>query len=385
MDHAPEIPYLTAAYEWMERGKILEKIGGRNDCQIVIVGDKGKNDAPAKLAHLIEPFPFAQKYPIATTRIERFPGDEETLLWIENEAPQAKHIVIVASPRNSEEIIHIQEVAKFYKEQLNALYVTFFATYLTGARQDKNCNSDKSFRPTPVNIDSILASMPDVDSFFCVEPHSFRSQDAAYRIKKPFCPVTPWKYLIDRVIGREIKIDDKMVSTKENTIAVRPDKGRNIAAGRISNHYELEAVAFDKTRTSTETTLLSLSEEDQKKVRGKYCIVYDDELNTNETVGNIADKLKEYGALGLIIIGVHGKFTGKWKEYIKNPMIKKIFVSDSRTAIGDIQPNIDCGKIEILPLGGLISGILQADANGVNFWLDPNWAGSVLQTNGLDK
>jgi len=66
-------------------------------------------------------------------------------------------------------------------------------------------------------------------------------------------------------------------------------------------------------------------------------------------------------------------------------MIKKIFVSDSRTAIGDIQPNIDCGKIEILPLGGLISGILQADANGVNFWLDPNWAGSVLQTNGLDK
>lgn len=95
-------------------------------------------------------------------------------------------------------------------------------------------------------------------------------------------------------------------------------------------------------------------------------------------VAGIGKKLISYGAEGLVVVGVHGKFVGKWEENINDPSIKKIFVTDSREPIGNIPPYVKSGKIEILSLQGLIYQILEADKRGVNFWEDPEYQHLIL-------
>jgi phosphoribosylpyrophosphate synthetase len=382
IDHAIGIPYDTGAHLWQQRNKELRNWGA--NYQVVTIGSEEENSPASKLVDL-KTSPFSVKYPVAYTRIQNFP-DGEDLVFVQNEAPLAEHIIIFASPTTYKDLAHIQQVAGHYKNELNARYITLLTTYLIGTRQDKNCDSKGGYQPTPINIDAIIRGLFYVDSFMVVEPHSFGTQTAAAEVGKPLFPATPWKYLMDMVLHKEINIDgEDIFLTRENTIIARPDKGRNIAASRISNYYELEHVSFDKKRLSPTETKLSLPPKDRKKVKGKICVLYDDEFNTCQTIGQIATKLREYGALGLIVVGVHGKFTGDWKKYIENPMIKKIYVTDSRRPIGDITPSIDSGKIEVISLQGLICQILEADARRVNFWADPKLSHMVLQPNGLEK
>ena len=241
-----------------------------------------------------------------------------------------------------------------------------------GTRQDKNIDSNGNYKPVPINIEAIVSSLTYVDSFMVIEPNSAVTQAVAAKIGKPLFPITPWKYVMDKVFA-------SMSLDPNNLLVVSPDKGRNIPSLRIAEIYNLDSISFDKKRLSPVKTVPSISLEDQKEIKDKMCVLYDDEFNTFETVGQIAKKLEEYGSTGLIVAGVHGKFTGDWEKYVKNPFIKKIFITDSRSQIGDISPYIKSGKIEIIPLKDQIREILEDDLKGINFWTDPNYRHLVLQ------
>jgi len=381
--HATEIPYPTGAMLWQQRINELKILGADSSYQVVVIPT---NNLTKNISRSKE-HPFSGKNPVAVARIKSFP-DNEDLVGIESEVPGVKHAIIVSSPQNYVDLFHIMQAASHYKESLGTEHITLFAPFLATTRQDKNCDSKTGeYKPVSINVHATIAALSTyIDSFMVIEPHSFATQTAAAEIGKPLLPITPWKYLMDIVLGKEISIKGKsVVLTRDNTVAVRPDKGRNIAASRMSNNYGLEHVSFDKKRLSPTETELSLSLEDQQTVKGKICAVYDDEFNTNETLGGIAVRLEEYGALGLIAVGVHGKFTGNWQDHVENPEIKKIFVTDSRQPIGNIEPYINSGKIETVSLQGLIYQILEADAKGINFWTDPNFSHMVLQTNGQDE
>lgn len=378
--HAVEVPYELSAYLWDRRSKELSRLG-RNNYQIVVLED---NDVTQKIVRFQEE-PFKHVFPIATVKETTFP-DGEDMITIKNEAPQAKHIIIIASATTYKDILHIQEVAVHFKEDLNAEYVTLMAPYFMSGRSDKNCNEDESYRATPRNIKANIAALSYVDSFMIEEPHSFATQSAAADLEKPLFPISPWMFLTESVIGREIEIDNhKFVISNENSIQVRPDIGRNLAASRSAKHFGLDHVSFDKKRLSPLITELTLPVAERPKVKGKMCILYDDELSTNKTVGEIAIQLEEYGATGLIVIGVHAKFTGEWEDRIKNPFIKKVFITDSRVPIGNISHYIESGKIEVISLKTDIAQLLSADIEGINFWLNEKFNHLVLQTNKYER
>jgi len=256
-------------------------------------------------------FPFSGKFPVATTTVSDYP-DGEDIVYLENER-KVKHVIIIASPVTYKDLAHIEEVACHYKNDLGANYITLFTTYLMGTRQDKNINSNG--KSNPINIDAIVTSLTYVDSFMVIEPNSDVTREVAAKVNKPLFPITPWKYVIDKVFA-SMSFDDP-----KNLLVVRPDIGRNIPSVRIAETYKLDCISFDKKRLSPVKTVPSLSPEDEKKVKDKMCSLYDDEFNTLETVGEIAKKLKEYGSTGLIVAGVHGKFTGDWEKYVKDPII----------------------------------------------------------------
>lgn len=381
-DHAAEVPYLTGAFFWQQRINELKMLGAQASHQVVVIPT---TDLTEKISNLVHP--SSDKNPVAIAKFKAFPNYED-LLYMENEAIDVKHITIISSPTNYSDLFHILQVASHYKESLGTKYVTLLASTLPTTRQDKNSDTKGKYRPISVNIHSTIAALStSVDSFMVFEPHSFAAQTSAIDLNRPFLPISPWKYLLDKVTKKGISIDNKKYAfTKENTLIVRPDQGRNIAASRIAKNCLFDHVSFDKKRVDpTKTILLPLSDKDQKRVKGKICLVYDDVLATCGTVGDIADKLNEYGTLGLVIIGVHGEFTEKWEKHISNPMIKKIYVTDSRNSIGDIQPYIDSGKIEVISIDKNISEILKADSDRVNFWINPKYKHLVLQSNGQDE
>jgi phosphoribosylpyrophosphate synthetase len=381
--HAQEIPYNEGANRWQQRIQEIGLMGGDSSHQIVIMPT---NDLSKELICSNE-YPLANKNPIGIARINLFP-DNEDLVTIENEVPGTKHLTIIGSPINYSDLFHIMQVASHYKEILGTEHVTLLAPFLTTTRQDKNVNSKTGgYEPVSINVYTTIAVLSTcVDSFMVTEPHSFATQTIAVRLGRPLFPITPWRHLMDTVLGKEICVDgEHIILTPENTISVRPDNGRNIAATRISNQYSLDHVSFNKKRISPTEVKPELYDEDQKKVAGKYCVVYDDEFDTVRTLDQIATKLGEYGAHGVIAVGVHGKFTGEWERHANNKFIKKIFITDSRQPIGDIKPYINSGKIEIISLKNLICQILKADAKGINFWTNPDFSHMVLQTNGQNE
>lgn len=381
-DHAAEIPYSTGAFFWQQRINELKILGDPASHQVVVIPT---NDLTEKISHSV--YPFSNENPVAIAKFNLFPNTED-LLKMENEAIGVKHITIISSPTSYTDLFHIMQVASHYKESLGTKYVTLLASTLPTTRQDKNSDTKGKYRPVSINIHPTLTALSTyIDSFMVFEPHSFATQTIAIDLNRPFLPITPWKYLLDKVFKKGIFIDDKKFAfTKENTLVIRPDSGRNIAASRIAKDRCFDHVSFDKERISpTETRLLPLSKEDQNRLNGKICLVYDDVLATCGTIGKIANKLEQYKASGLIIIGVHGEFTEEWEKHISNPMIKKIYVSDSTKNIGNIQPYIDSGKIEVISIEKNISEILKADYDRVNFWIKPKYRHLVLQSNSRDE
>jgi phosphoribosylpyrophosphate synthetase len=381
--HAVEIPRAYGAFLWQTRINELKLIGAENSHQIVILPTGSLTDSIAAS----DEYPFViGKNPVAVARVSRFP-DNEDLEEVENEVPAVRHTTIIASPRNYPDLYHIMQVAAHYKEVLGTKHVTLFTPYLTTTRQDKNCDSKTNeYRPVSINNRTTIASLATyVDSFIVIEPHSFAAQTAAAELGKPLLPITPWRYLMDYALGKEVRVGRKsIILTPENTINVRPDKGRNIAATRIAANYKIDHVSFDKLRLSpTEIAKLSLSAEDQEKVKGKICAVYDDEFNTFGTLGKIAAKLHEYGAFAVVAVGDHAKLTGNWRSNLR--YVNQVYITDSREPIGNIKRYIKSGKFVTIPLKNLVGQILDADEKGTNFWTDPNYNHMVLQTNGQDE
>lgn len=378
VEHAPAISYAEGARLWEERNEKLKELG-RDNYQIFVIPHR--EDVTRKIL-ADNSRAFSGKFPTATSKTEIFP-DKEDLPWIINESPEARHLYIISSPISKSGLVDIQRNACHYKDTLQARYITLIAPYFLGTRQDKNVNKNGEYVPTPINIDAYIAGLSYIDGFMLIEPHSFATQSAAAKIGKPLFPITPWNYAMDCVLKRPIQTDGQEINlNRDNTVIVRPDEGRNIAATRTAGHYGFDSVSFEKTRQSaSQVEFKLLNPEDQRRIKDKICVCYDDELATCGTICTLADNLQRYGAIGLIIVGVHGKFTEKWEEKIKHPLIKKIFITNSRPPIGKIRPYIESGKIEVISLEGLIADILATDVQGINFWKDPKYSHMVLQEN----
>lgn len=377
--HAPEIPFDYAAWLWQRSNEKLNELG-RNNYQVIILNHH--NDVTQKiLTENKANKPYSNKYDLASTQDWIFP-DGESVPVILSEAPHAKHLYIVSSILSAKDILKITSVANHYKETLGAKMVTLVCPHLGFARQDKNTNRDGQYESKPITLHAVIDTLSaHIDRFIAIEPHSSSAQSRAAMCGKPFFPVTPFEYLMTKALSKPVNIDgEPVILTPNNSIIVRPDVGRNIAAKRISARFGFESFSFNKKRVDGGNVELELdNREDQELIKGKVCLGYDDELSTNGTIGKLAKSAERYGARGLVIVAVHGKYTENWETNIATPFITKIYSSDSRPPIGNIKSYIQNGKIEVISIEPVLTQIIQADIEGTNFWLDPEYRNMILQ------
>ena len=375
-DHSMEITWATAEKLWETVNEIRaeKSLLGGDKCQVVVFQSEG--DVTMSLYEKLLRSPLGE-YGATTVHDKVFP-DTEFEAEALNALPGAEHIYFVASLVKPEDIDRVLAVGNYYKKILNAKQITLVCSFLRTTRQDKNVDKTGDLTPSMPNIYTTLQQLASVvDRMIVFEPHSSSTQAFAAQLGVPLAPLSPWRYLMEQVFERGSKKDGKHVDMKKaQKRIVRPDKGRYIAAARISNLFGILSIICGKMRVSpTETRIIF--ENLPQEMNNITALCFDDEINTMETVGNIANGLS---VLAFIIAAVHAKFTNSWKDIVRNPKITKVFVSDSRKPVGDINDPEIKDKVEVISLATLVYGIIRADMQGINFWKDKEYSTMLLQT-----
>ena len=365
---APQLTYEFSSKFWQQKNNEIDRQINKSNTQVVVL-----TSHPSDVTHVIyetlKQHPIG-KYAVSTTIEQEFP-DGELKILIDDEATKAQSVYIVASILNERDFSRVKKIADHYKNTLNAKFITLICSYLGSTREDKNVTTKGDYEPSVTSIRAEIGGLSSfIDKMIVIEPHSFATQACAAFFGIPLAPISPWKFMIEQ-LSKKIKINS------ENFLVVRPDKGRNLAAARIGEYLNLPFVSFDKVRVSGQAvTLFELSDDEKKLVKGKICIIYDDEASTMGTIFALAEALKGYGAKTSAVCLVHCKFTSGWETKIKHPLFSLVLGTDSRQPIGNI--NI-ADNIEIVSLGSLIIELIKADIRGVNFWTDKNFKGMILQ------
>lgn len=378
-EHAPEVTYDAASDLWETTNWLMNDSFDRRNFHIAVLESEGTvtQNLPRFLDNsLLNP------YPVATYTETSFPeGDLDVRIL--KESPRPSHVYIVASIQKPVDIYRANLMAEYYTTVLGAECATLVASYITGLRQDKNVDKEGKPRNNPLNTDAVIGMLaPFFDRYICLEPHSSAAQSLAMvRHNRPLAPLSPWMNMVDKPIREGVTVVEKNGVMRyefnhDNTIIIRPDKGRNIAGCRIEDFYGFPGIALKKIRLSDKEVIYILPEGLEEILRGKVAIAYDDLGSTFSTLGGIAKAMEGYGAEALFAFIVHGQFTENWQENIAPSVLKKIYVADTVKPLGDIAGH---PKIERVSLTQTLRDLIEADVNSVNFWRDPNFSHMILQ------
>ncbi len=316
-------------------------------------------------------------YEVATNRNKVYP-DGELELKVRGEI-NADVVYIVASIQNDSDYSIVRDIALHYKKILGVKQVNLIASSLAYGRQDKNSNAaTKEYDGKVIRIDGELEGLSGaIDKIIAFEPHSSATQAFAAESGIILAPLSPWKFMID-------EIDKISPIARENTVVVRPDKGRNIAATRLQKYLKVPGVAFDKTRDegTGKTSFLSLTDADISQLNGREVVLYDDEGSSLGTIADIAKELAKYNVSKIKVCLVHGKFTPGWEKKLAEIQVPiEVYTSDSREPIGNIEAYnaVHDSKIQTISLVPLIRQMIIADSESVNFWDDSRFNDMVIQ------
>lgn len=378
--HAPEITFSKSAELWQEKNKEIDRQTDRSNCQIIILTPY-RDDVTHTFYRSLKRS-LLGKYPVATTVEQEFP-DGELKVLIEDEATSTNSVYIVASILNERDFCRVRRVADHYRRTLNSRLITLICPFLGATRQDKNIDNKENYEPTTINIRAELAAFSSlIDRIIVVEPHSSATQTYAAQFGIPLLPLSPWKLMIDNLVQTGVLLknsipEERVRITPQNSVIIRPDKGRNLAAKRIGKYLKIPSVSFEKKRLSGQSiSIFELTPQEQILVEGKIAIMYDDEASTMGTIAAIADALQKYKTVALAVCLVHCKFTSGWESKIKHPLLTTVLGTDSRQPIGNI--NI-VDNIRLVSLEPLLRQVIAADIKGINFWNDPDFKEMILQ------
>lgn len=384
-DHSIAVPYSFSEKIWRSVNSKIEKQGiNRGNAQIVTL--PLHNDATQTFTDSLKEKPIGP-YEVGTHTASLWPDGDIDLKAL-GINPHAESVYLVGSLLTSEDFNTARSIALYCKQIMGIPVVTMVCPSIGKARQDKNVDKEKKFKPVTLNIATeMIASAPFFDRMIVFEPHSSATQAFAAQAGMPLLPISLWKPLTDYMMRTGIPLREdhgsSMVPDAENAVGIRPDAGRNLAFTRIEQETGIHGVAFDKTRLDGKHTKMKrLSRKDRAFVKGRIGFGYDDEVSTMGTLEEILNHLEEYGLLAFAFMSAYGKLIPGtpedpgWEERIQHPLLTRMFMSNAREPVGDPTHS---NKIETVDVAPFIRDIIEADIKGVDFWRNPHFARYVLQ------
>jgi len=230
-------------------------------------------------------------------------------------------------------------------KRASAKRITAVMPYFSYSRSDKK---DRPRIPIGGKLIAQLLKASGVDRLLVMDLHSDQVQGF-------------FDFPVDQLEASPIIVSALKKRDLDNHVLVAADAGH---AKRMKRYRSLklpvaiiEKDRIGDTDTVEAATLIG-------DVRGKNCILMDDEIATAGTVGTDALFLYENGALSVRVAATHAVFCGKVMEHLAHSSISGVMVTDTipvdeKIAIGSLQ-----SKIEVLSVTPLFAEAIRRIHDG---------------------
>jgi ribose-phosphate pyrophosphokinase len=140
----------------------------------------------------------------------------------------------------------------------------------------------------------------------------------------------------------------------EKIVVVSPDTGRLKATEQFARHLNADIASIFKKRADGEVEALGIMGEDV--VKGRHCVLVDDEIDTAGTICAAADILMSAGATDVWAAATHGMLSDPAIDRLKNSAISKVVITNTLP----LPPEKQIDKIEVLSVAKIIAIGLEA-------------------------
>lgn len=195
---------------------------------------------------------------------------------------------------------------------------------------------------------SNLLTTAGVTRIISVDLHSGQIQGFS---SIPFDNLYAIKIFCDFIIQRKM-------NSEENYILVSPDNGGAKRINEYARRLKMPHAIMSKQRDYTteskvdKTVLIS-----DQNITGKVAIIIDDIVDTCGTMISACQELKKFGVSEAVIVATHGVLSEPAISRINGcEFIKEVIVTDS---LPQEKNKEICAKLTILPLGYLLSAVIE--------------------------
>ena len=272
--------------------------------------------------------------PLTKASVRRF-SDEEIFVEI-NENVRGEDVFVVQStsaPANDNlmELLICIDALK----RASAKRITAVVPYFGYARQDR-----KPGPRTPISAKLVanLITTAGADRVLSMDLHAGQIQG--------FFDIPTDNLYAAPVMSEDIKAR----FPKDNLMVVSPDVGGVVRARALSKRLDnLPLAIVDKRRERPgESEVMNIIGD----VRGRFCVLHDDIIDSGGTLCNAAAALMQAGAEGVVAYISHGVLSGGAIARIEQSELKELVVTDTIQAIDGTAPLKKIRRLTIAPLFG---------------------------------
>jgi ribose-phosphate pyrophosphokinase len=279
--------------------------------------------------------------PVGSAMIRTF-ADGETHLQIQENVRGAD--VFVVQPTSTPvdhslmELLLIMDALK----RASAERITAVLPYYGYARQDRK---DKPRMPISAKLVASLLETAGASRILALDLHAAQIQG--------FFDIP-----VDHLFAAPVMVEHFESLGKRNLIIVSPDAGGVERARAFAKRLNAPLAIIDKRRTEVNVAEVMNIIGD---VRGKYCLIVDDLVDTAGTLVKGVEALLAQGAAGVSACATHAVLSGPAVERISGSLLDELVATNSIP----LRPEAEaCGKIRVLSVAPLLARAIQSIHEG---------------------
>jgi len=262
-------------------------------------------------------------------------SDGELYLQITTKITNQPVYVIGSTCQPNDNIFELLILINALKEN-KAKKITLIIPYFGYARQDK---IDRPGAPITAKLIAQLLKQSGINKFITIDIHSQRDQKYLGPQIINLLPFT----LFTQYIKKNLSL--------KNTIIVAPDNGAKPRALKLASLLDnLPVIVMEKIRPKQNIAKIIKF---KKNVKNKNIIIIDDMIDTAGTIMAACQQLKKQRVKNIYIFATHGILSGPALKRLKNPIIKKVVLTDSHPL-----PKIS-NKFKILSIKDLLITVFK--------------------------
>lgn len=318
--------------------------------------------------------------------IRRFKDGSEIPSYfdLEREFGQVPELLfLVASLKDSKNVIGLRGLARTYKEQ-GVKGVVVVLTSLDHERQDHQFYDEEN---QPIleatllkDVIEILEDRGYIDGGLVIQPHSLRPVEIGLRSDFPLLPIDAFDFLMEAARLNEI----------DNPFVMGPDKGRKDEAKRMAVWLKCPVASASKKRARLLDgyPTLFIDQAVLDYIRKNQCnvIAADDEIREGGTLGELGKALDGV-ANSLTVCVVKPVFAGDEEvtavDHLNQDIITRVIVTDAVEPLIDVAPIRH--KLEVISLQPEISQLVDHLRTNLTRPNDLGWLTNPSQTGTLLK